>query len=151
VSLICHPDKALPKDREFAEERFKCIQKALENLQDLSKKKKYESSRPFDDSIPAAGEGSTDKSFFKVYTKVFQSNARFSSITPVPTLGGADSSVEDVDNFYSFWLSFKSWREFSHLDEHKYRCPVVSVHFIFKAFYSLLMVVDPPQRWRLPV
>nr|GEW63609.1 hypothetical protein [Tanacetum cinerariifolium] len=32
-------------------------------------------------------------------------------------LGDEDSSIQEVDAFYDFWYSFKSWREFPHEDE----------------------------------
>lgn len=38
---------------------------------------------------------------------------------PVPVLGDMSTSDNDVNSFYDFWLSFKSWRDFAYLDEHK--------------------------------
>lgn len=31
--------------------------------------------------------------------------------------GNADSTRQEVDNFYNFWYEFESWREYSYLDE----------------------------------
>eukprot|EP00246_Nothoceros_aenigmaticus_P003610 TRINITY_DN14797_c0_g1_i1.p1 TRINITY_DN14797_c0_g1~~TRINITY_DN14797_c0_g1_i1.p1 ORF type:complete len:489 (-),score=134.75 TRINITY_DN14797_c0_g1_i1:261-1727(-) len=44
-------------------------------------------------------------------------NGRWSVSQPVPTLGQDDAPMQDVDAFYDFWYSFKSWREFPHADE----------------------------------
>lgn len=38
-------------------------------------------------------------------------------IQPVPSLGDDDTNMVGVDNFYDFWWTFKSWREFPHVDE----------------------------------
>lgn len=35
----------------------------------------------------------------------------------VPKLGDENSSFEEINNFYSFWYDFDSWREFSYEDE----------------------------------
>lgn len=36
----------------------------------------------------------------------------------VPKLGDENTPYEDVLKFYSFWYNFKSWRDFSYLDEY---------------------------------
>uniref|UniRef100_A0A3P8Z5P7 DnaJ homolog subfamily C member 2 n=1 Tax=Esox lucius TaxID=8010 RepID=A0A3P8Z5P7_ESOLU len=69
----------------------------------------------FDNSVPSKGEGK--ENFFEAYSPVFERNARWSSKKHVPKLGSMDSTFEEVDNFYSFWYNFDSWREFSYLDE----------------------------------
>jgi len=38
-------------------------------------------------------------------------------VQPVPSLGKEESTIDDVNRFYSFWFEFDSWREFSYLDE----------------------------------
>ena len=35
----------------------------------------------------------------------------------MPEVGEDETAWEDVDKFYDFWFSFKSWREFPHPDE----------------------------------
>merc|ERR1712025_834696 len=91
VSLLCHPDKAKPKERAYYETRFKAIQKAYEHLTDPVKKRNYDSSLDFDDHIPGSQEGTTAKSFFKTYGPVFKRNARFSIDKPVPGLGDSNT------------------------------------------------------------
>ena len=36
---------------------------------------------------------------------------------PVPELGDEGAFWSDVESFYDFWFSFRSWREFPHPDE----------------------------------
>lgn len=35
----------------------------------------------------------------------------------IGSVGGEDANREHVENFYNFWYSFESWREYSYLDE----------------------------------
>jgi len=59
-----------------------------------------------------------DDDFFSVFGPVFEKNSRWSLKTPVPQLGNLETtSMEKAEEFYSFWYSFQSWREYSHLDE----------------------------------
>jgi len=81
-------------------------------LSDRTKRKKYDSSLPFDDNIPNKGDVN-DANFYEIFNKVFQNNARFSVIKPVPNIGEADTPLDDVYKFYQFWDNFKTWREFS--------------------------------------
>ena len=52
LSLVCHPDKAKPSRREVAEERFKAMQVGFETLTDIVRRRAYDSTLDFDDSIP---------------------------------------------------------------------------------------------------
>lgn len=53
----------------------------------------------------------------QVFGPAFRRNSRWSVATPVPEVGEDGTPFEDVDKFYDFWFSFKSWREFPHPDE----------------------------------
>jgi len=55
--------------------------------------------------------------FYKMWGKVFEAEGRFSNKQPVPKLGNAKSTKEEVENFYNFWYNFDSWRTFEYLDE----------------------------------
>lgn len=119
ISLICHPDKAPPAERSYAEKRFKAIQKAFDTLTTKIKRIGYDSQLPFDETIPGDKDGETEATFFKVYAPVFERNGRFSTVKPIPVLGDMDTSYDQVNAFYDFWFGFKSWRDFTYLDEHK--------------------------------
>jgi DnaJ homolog subfamily C member 2 len=45
------------------------------------------------------------------------SEARFSNIQPVPSLGTIQSTKAEVEAFYNFWFTFDSWRSFEYLDK----------------------------------
>uniref|UniRef100_A0A3P8Z5T4 DnaJ homolog subfamily C member 2 n=1 Tax=Esox lucius TaxID=8010 RepID=A0A3P8Z5T4_ESOLU len=114
-----HPDKRKAAGEKIVEgdnDYFTCITKAIEILSDPVKRRAFDSVDPtFDNSVPSKGEGK--ENFFEAYSPVFERNARWSSKKHVPKLGSMDSTFEEVDNFYSFWYNFDSWREFSYLDE----------------------------------
>lgn len=118
LSVLCHPDKAQPASREFAERRYKAMQLAASTMSTNSTRRAYDSAIEFDDTDPSEKQGTGD-SFFKVYGPVFQRNARFSEIKPVPELGDMNTPFSDVNKFYDFWFAFRSWRDFHYLDEHK--------------------------------
>jgi len=117
ISRICHPDKAAQGTRDFAEKRYKAQQKAHAVLSVNDTRRGYDSTLPFNEKIPLARAGTGD-AFFKVYGPVFERNARFSEVRPVPLLGDEKTDYATVDSFYNFWLFFKSWRDFKYLDEH---------------------------------
>jgi DnaJ family protein C protein 2 len=85
-------------------------------LADAGKRKKYDSSLPFDDKIPAKDISEAD--FYEEYSKCFTLNSKFAVHRPVPTLGDADTPMEEVRKFYKYWDSFKTWREFAQYDEY---------------------------------
>ena len=82
------------------------------------KKKKYDSSLPFNENIPEEEEIDDDDSFFEKFSKCFNRNAKFSVNKPVPDLGNLETPLEQVFKFYRFWDDFKTWREFSQYDEY---------------------------------
>lgn len=114
-----HPDKRKAAGEQIVEgdnDYFTCITKAIEILSDPVKRRAFDSVDPtFDNAVPSKAEGK--EKFFVVFAPVFERNARWSLKKHSPSLGNMEASFEDVDNFYSFWYNFDSWREFSYLDE----------------------------------
>ncbi|GLC41260.1 hypothetical protein PLESTB_001081800 [Pleodorina starrii] len=114
-----HPDKALinvtdEEEKERIVEHFKTIQDAYDTLSDKDKRREFDSTDEFDDTLPLQCD---PKDFLKVFGPAFRRNARWSSVEPVPDVGDDSTPWEDVSKFYDFWYTFKSWREFPHPDE----------------------------------
>ncbi|XP_031439044.1 dnaJ homolog subfamily C member 2 [Clupea harengus] len=114
-----HPDKRKAAGEQIIEgdnDYFTCITKAIETLSDPVRRRAFDSVDPtFENTVPSKTEAK--ENFFPSFTAVFDRNARWSIKKHVPKLGGSDATFEEVDNFYSFWYNFDSWREFSYLDE----------------------------------
>ncbi|XP_062849934.1 dnaJ homolog subfamily C member 2 [Trichomycterus rosablanca] len=114
-----HPDKRKAAGEQIIKgdnDYFTCITKAIEILSDPVKRRAFDSVDPtFDNAMPSKADGK--ENFFNVFAPVFERNARWSTKKHVPHLGSSKSTFEEVDNFYSFWYNFDSWREFSYLDE----------------------------------
>ncbi|XP_004500929.1 uncharacterized protein [Cicer arietinum] len=126
TALRFHPDKqaslvllevteaAKQAKKEEIETHFKAIQEAYEVLVDPLKRRIYDSTDEFDDEIPT---DCAPQDFFKVFGPAFLRNGRWSVTQPIPFLGDDKTPIKEVDSFYNFWYSFKSWREFPHADE----------------------------------
>lgn len=123
-----HPDKKAGSGDSDNDQFFKCIQKALEILSNSERRRQFDSVDPhfqsleddFDPSEVAkkVGKSSTpEQAFFKYFSPVFEREARFSRVEPVPLLGGPNDSKADVEGFYDFWYNFDSWRSFEYLDK----------------------------------
>merc|ERR1712012_63532 len=78
----------------------------------MGKRRRYDSTIDFDDSIPEKfpkGKGGSD--FFAVFGPVFRRNAMWSVKRPVPDLGDKDTPIAQTNKFYDFWNSFDSRRD----------------------------------------
>lgn len=126
TALKYHPDKqaalllaevteaAKQAKKDEIETHFKSIQEAYEVLIDPVKRRIYDSTDEFDDEIPT---DCAPQDFFKVFGPAFMRNGRWSVNQSVPSLGDDKTPFKEVDDFYNFWYSFRSWREFPHADE----------------------------------
>eukprot|EP00099_Drosophila_melanogaster_P005931 NP_001246856.1 uncharacterized protein Dmel_CG10565, isoform B [Drosophila melanogaster] len=116
--LLHHPDKRKAKGEEVIQDDdyFTCITKAYEILGTSKPRRSFDSVDPeFDDSLPSQND--IDNDYFGVFNKFFTLNGRWSEKPHVPSFGQVDAKREEVERFYNFWYDFKSWREFSYLDE----------------------------------
>lgn len=120
-ALTYHPDKLGEKITEDDKAIWLEIQKAYETLMDPKKKKEYDSTLPFDESVPKMTDISNDAQFFEEFGKCFSKNAKFSNIKPVPAFGFGSMDLKDVHAFYKFWDNFKTWRTFNQYDEYEAR------------------------------
>lgn len=85
-------------------------------LLDPVKRRQFDSVDEKADVEPPSKKEAT-KNFYKLWGRVFKSEARFSKVQPVPGFGDEKSTKEDVESFYNFWYNFDSWRSFEYLDE----------------------------------
>jgi len=114
--LQYHPDKIAHRVKtEEDDELFKKISKANDVLSDPKKRRALDSNDDFDDRIPTVNEKAD---FYTVFGPVFHRFSRWSSNQPAPLLGDDKTPYQEVKEFYEFWFSFKSWREYSFEDEY---------------------------------
>ena len=99
------------KNREINKKWLK-LKEAYDTLSDPEKRKKYDSTIVFDDSIPE-DIPYTENNFFSTFGPVFLKNSIWSKKKPVPKLGDMKSPFQKVKLFYKFWHNFQSWRDFS--------------------------------------
>ena len=112
-----HPDKKAAAGKVEDDGFFKCIQKATEMLLDPVKRRQFDSVDEGADVKPPTKKQLQKGNYYKLWGDVFQSEARFSKVKPVPVLGDEDSTKDEVEDFYNFWYNFDSWRSFEYLDE----------------------------------
>jgi len=129
--LFFHPDKT---GRGEDDAVFLQVKRAFETLGDENKKRTYDSSANFDNSIPA--EDLPERKFYKVFGECFQRNMRFCVTADTagvgkagrkgksavgskkkgpncPEFGDDDTDFKLVEEFYRFWVRFESWRDFT--------------------------------------
>ena len=121
-----HPDKKAGAVGDSNDDAFfKCIQKAMEVLSHPEKRRQFDSVDPhyeeLEQDVPTEKQFKTAKDpnayFFKTFGPIFEREARFSRVQPVPMLGAIDATKEEVEGFYDFWYNFDSWRSFEYLDK----------------------------------
>ena len=109
------------------------MKEAFETLSDATKRKSYDSTIDFDDSIPAASDVKSEPDFYKVFGDCFERNLRFAAendpdqkaaaaarkmrskgrkgknkkqaYTGPPSFGDENSNINDVHEFYAVSLS----------------------------------------------
>ncbi|CCW66399.1 unnamed protein product [Phytomonas sp. Hart1] len=109
--LETHPDK----QKDHSDELFKKVQRAFDILGDPERRRTYDSSRPFDDSIPDAVV--EESIFYRTFRPVFERNKKWSTEKDLPSLGNDATPYSSVVHFYDRWSTFQSWRDFSHIAE----------------------------------
>lgn len=129
--LVYHPDKT---GRGEEDKVFLTVKAAFDTLSDQDKKRTYDSSDPsFDDSIPPANL--PERKFYAAFDECFRRNTRFAvtkntaasgkkgrkgkrgnktdAEESCPPFGDDDTPIEQVEAFYSWWVRFESWRDFT--------------------------------------
>ncbi|CAA7054133.1 unnamed protein product [Microthlaspi erraticum] len=113
--LLEETEEAKEAKKEKIESKFKAIQEAYEVLMDPTRRRIFDSTDEFDDEVPT---DCSPQDFFKVFGPAFKRNAKWSVNQRIPDLGDENTKIKEVDKFYNFWYTFKSWREFPDEEEH---------------------------------
>lgn len=118
MALIYHPDKQEKKEgaSKDTDPMWLKVQEAYETLTDPEKRRRYDSTMEFDDTIP--GDDVEPEAFYDTFGRVFKRNAYWSVKKPVPDLGDETTPIKKVMRFYDFWDGFESWRDFTVEDEY---------------------------------
>lgn len=113
-----HPDKKAGSGGGTNDDNFfKCINKAFDVLTNPEKRRQFDSVDPaIEDHVPNPKDVPAAE-FCDVYGPIFEREARFSKVQPVPALGGMDATKPEVEKFYDFWYNFDSWRSFEYHDK----------------------------------
>jgi DnaJ family protein C protein 2 len=108
------------EEDDAEEEEFKLLSAAWELLGDETRRRQFDSIDYFNDSTPLTYKERPDDPdrFYRLFGNYFSRQGKFSMTRPVPQLGDADTPVEEVQAFYHFWGSFKSWRDFTLLADY---------------------------------
>lgn len=112
-----HPDKKAAQGSTEDDNFFKCIQKATEVLLDPVKRRQFDSVDEKADVDPPSKKEAAKGNYYKLWSRTFKAESRFSKQQPVPQFGDENASKDDVEAFYNFWYNFDSWRSFEYLDE----------------------------------
>jgi len=80
------------------------VQEAHAILSDPVKRREFDSTDAFDDSLPLACDPAD---FFKVFGPAFRRNSRWSVDPKVPDVGDEKMPYAQVEKFYDFWFAFK--------------------------------------------
>lgn len=120
----------------------------MEVLTNPERRRQFDSVDPeFDalvEEVPTASQVKNAKDpnayFFKAFGPVFEREARFSKVQPVPMLGSYDDSKEAVEAFYHLWYNFDSWRSFEYLDKEVNEGSDKYVHLNYSIIISSLTV-----------
>ena len=115
LALMYHPDKIGESFSDTDKEVWLKIQNAYETLVDPVKRKRYDSSLPFNDVIPNEADiiDISEEAFYELFDSVFRRNALFAKKKPVPNIGEKTMPIDLVFKFYKYWDNFESWRDFS--------------------------------------
>lgn len=87
----------LSKEEELQKEIWLKIQDAYETLIDADKRRRHDSSLPFDDRIPDPDDTViTAENFYELFAEVFKRNSQWSKKKPVPQLGDPTTPLKKV-------------------------------------------------------